>query len=161
MLNLHCSLSHLNRNFIYSVIASLLAMTTVSCQMIPELSRQTPQLTPSSSAHTQDFSDEQVDSYAQAVLQIESYRQQAYQEIEKILASSPPEIVCNQPDTIDKLQGKVQEVAVKYCIDSKKVAENSGLDYEQFNLITLRIQSDKDLKRRVHNSIIRIQRQKK
>ncbi|MGH2416085.1 MAG: DUF4168 domain-containing protein [Microcystaceae cyanobacterium] len=129
------------------------------CGVIPEFSWQSPQLIFSSSAYTQDFSDAQVINYARAVLLMESHRQQAYLDIQQIIGQPPPEIVCNQPSTFRHLPTNAQKIAVNYCTISKKIVENSGLSTTQFNAITVRVQSDQDLERRIQNAMIRIRQQ--
>jgi hypothetical protein len=138
-------------------MASLLAMMSLSCEVLPEFSRQTPQLTPSSSA-TQNFTDEQINNYAHTVLEIENQREKAYQRIQEIIDGSPPDIACDQGDTLKKLPKEAQEVAVEYCINSQQIAQKNGLTEAQFNSITLRLQSDPDLKIRIQNAMIYIQR---
>ncbi len=140
-------------------MASVLALVSISCEVIPELSKQNPQLTPSSSAQTQNFSDEQVVNYAKAVLKIETHRQQAYQNLQQLIGDEPPEILCNQPKTFKGLSREAQKVAVSYCVTSKSVAEESGLSEDQFNIITLRLQSDEELKKRIQNAMIRLQKE--
>lgn len=159
MLINHCSLLNLNRNFIRSLIASLLAAMSFSCEVIPDFSRQPSPLTPSSSAYTQNFDEKQINQYAQAVLQIENHRLQAYQEIQALMGNSPPEITCNQPKTFKSLPQKAQKVALNYCFQAKKIAEESGLTDEQFNTITVRLKTDQNLKLRIYNALIRIQRE--
>lgn len=158
MLINHCSPFNLNRNFIRSLIASLVAAMCFSCKVLPEFPKQPSPLTPSSSAYTQDFNEEQINRYAQAVLKIENHRLQSYQEIQDIMGNSPPEITCNQSNTLGSLPQKAQKIAITYCLNAKKIAEDSGLTDEQFNTITVRLQSDQDLKQRIHNAMIRIQR---
>lgn len=160
MLTNDCSLTNLNRTLIHSLMASLLAMINLSCEVLPEFSRQTPQLTPSSSA-TQNFSDEQINNYAQTVLEIENQREKAYQKIQDMIEGSPPDIACDQGDTLKQLPKKAQEVAIEYCVNSQQIATKNGLTEAKFNEITIRLQSDPDLKIRIQNAMIYIQRQQK
>jgi hypothetical protein len=139
-------------------MASLLAVMSLSCEVLPEFSQQPPQLTPSSSA-TQNFTDEQIDNYAKTVLEIESQRATAYKKIEEILDGSPPDITCDQKDTFNNLPTAVQEIAVQYCLNSQEIAKKNGLTQSQFNAITIRLQADRELKTRIQNAMIYIQRQ--
>lgn len=146
----------LNRVLTRFLIASFLAMMSVLCGVTPEFSWQSPGIIFSFSAYTQDFSDEQINKYARVVLEIESRRLQAYQKITQIIGQSPPEIVCNQPDTFRNLPREAQKIAVDYCITSKKMVEDSGLTVAEFNAITLRVRSDPGLEKRIQNEMIRI-----
>jgi hypothetical protein len=128
--------------------------------VVPEITWESPGVTFSSSAYTQDFSDAQIMSYAKAVLAMESGRQLAYQQIERIIGKTPPPVVCNEPDTLRQLPSEAQKIAVDYCVSSRQLVQNSGLSVSQFNAITIRVQSDKNLERRIQNTMIRL-RQKK
>lgn len=160
MLTLECFSFNLNKFLIRSLIASVLAVMGILGGLVPEFSYQFTRLYFSSSAYTQDFNDAQVMNYARAVLLMESYRQQAYRSIQQIIGQSPPEIACNQPNTFRNLPSDAQKVAVDYCTNSKKIVENSGLNISQFNAMTTRVRSDKDLERRIQNAMIRIRQQK-
>ncbi|WP_013321750.1 DUF4168 domain-containing protein [Gloeothece verrucosa] len=159
MLINHCSLFNLNRNFIRSLIASLLAAMSFSCEGLPNFHNQPSPLTPSSSAYTQDFNEEQINQYARAVLKIETRRIQAYKEFQSLTGNSPPQITCNQPETLKSLPEPPKKIAIDYCLKAKEIAEESGLNNEQFNTITVRLKTDQDLKRRIQNAMIRIQRE--
>lgn len=140
------------------LISSVLSTLGILCGFVPEFSWQSTQFIFDSSAYTQDFTDNQVNQYAKAVLQMESYRQQAYREISEVMGKTPPEIACNQRNSLRSLPPSAQIIAVNYCNRSKRIVESSGLSTSQFNAITLRIRSDESLKRRIQNEIRRIQK---
>ncbi|MEL4894051.1 DUF4168 domain-containing protein [Crocosphaera sp. Alani8] len=117
-----------------------------------------PNLSPNPSPQLSNFSEEDVTNYAQTVLKIERQRQMAYGQIEAIIEDQPPEIACNQPETIRKLPNNAQEIAVEFCNQSKKIAEDSGLSSNQFNAITENAQKDEILKKRIQNAMIRIRK---
>ncbi len=160
MLTFKCFSPNLNRTLTRSLVASVLAAIGILCGVVPEFSCQSLRLTFSSSAYTQDFSDEQVMKYAQAVLLMESLRQQAYQDIQQIIGDSLPNIACHQPNTLRNLPPDAQKIATDYCRTSKQIVENIGLSISQFNAITTRVQSDQNLERRIQNAMIQIQREK-
>jgi hypothetical protein len=148
----------LTRIFTRTLIAFFLATMSVLCGVIPEFSWQSCKIVVSSFARTQEFSDDQITKYAKAVLEIESRRQQAYQQIQEIIGQAPPDIICNQIDTFRNLPREAQVVAVDYCINSKKIVEDSGLTVAEFNAITSKLRSDRELERQIQNEIIRIQK---
>jgi hypothetical protein len=154
------SLFDLSRILTRLLISGVLSALGILCGFVPEFSWQSTQLIFNSSAYTQDFNDNQVNQYAKAVLQMESYRQQAYREISQVMGKTPPEIACNQRDSFRSLPPLAQRIAVDYCNTSKKIVESSGLSTSQFNAITLRIRSDESLKRRIQSEIRRIQKSK-
>jgi len=106
----------------------------------------------------QTISDEQVTIYAQAVMDIESHRQQAYSEIQKIMGDDPPEIFCDQPDSYNSLPEDAQKVAIAYCQNSESIVKNTGMTVPEFNQITQRVREDQELEKRVQEAIIQLQK---
>ncbi len=153
MVFIHCSLLNLNRIFTRSLMSSLVALIGIlhGCNLVPTVS-------PTSSPPISNFSEQDVTNYAQTVLKIEEQRQIAYQEIEKIIEDPPPEIACDQPNTLKQLPSQAQTVAVKFCNQSKKIAQDSGLSSSQFNAITENAQKDETLKKRIQNAMILIRK---
>jgi hypothetical protein len=69
-------------------------------------------------------SSEDIANYAKAVLAIEPSRQEAYSEIQKMLNHEKvPDIICTQADSIAALPNRVQDIAVNYCINRKRLAK--------------------------------------
>jgi hypothetical protein len=102
---------------------------------------------------------EEVENYAKAVLAIEPKRQEAYNEIQKMTNDEQvPNITCNKADTITALAKSVQDVAVNYCNQAKKIGEGQGLTMSQFNAITVSAQSNPELGKRIQNELVRLQR---
>ncbi|WP_107671049.1 DUF4168 domain-containing protein [Cyanothece sp. BG0011] len=153
MVFIHCSLLNLNRIFTRSLMSSLVVFFGIlnGCSLVPNVS-PTPSPPPSS------FSDEEVTNYAQTVLKIEDQRRIAYDEIEAVIDNQPPEIACDQPETIKQLPEQAQKIAVQFCNESKKIAQDSGLSSNQFNAITENAQKDATLKKRIQNAMIRIRK---
>jgi len=105
----------------------------------------------------QTISDEQVTMYAQAVIDIESHRQQAYSEIQRIMGDNPPEIFCDQPDSYNSLPNDAQKVAIAYCQNSENIVKDTGMTVPEFNEITQRVREDQELERRVQDAMIQLQ----
>jgi hypothetical protein len=159
MIIIDCFSFDLNRVLTRSLIAGFLAAMSILGGVTPEFSWQSPGIIFSYLARTQEFNDEQITKYARAVLEIESGRQQAYQKIRQIIGQSPPEIVCNQTDSLRNLPREAQTIAVDYCTSSKRIVEKSGLSVAEFNAITMRVRSERELERRIQNAMIRIRQQ--
>ncbi|WP_232285661.1 DUF4168 domain-containing protein [Crocosphaera chwakensis] len=117
-----------------------------------------PNVSPTPSPPPSNFSDEEVTNYAQTVLKIEDQRRIAYDQIEAVIDDQPPEIACDQPQTIKQLPDKAQKIAVEFCNESKQIAQDSGLSSNQFNAITENAQKDASLKTRIQNAMIRIRK---
>ncbi|MDZ7959146.1 MAG: DUF4168 domain-containing protein [Aulosira sp. DedQUE10] len=106
----------------------------------------------------QPVNSDQINNYAQAVLAMEPARQQAFDEIKKIVGGSEiPKIVCNDSKSISSLPKKAQDIAVNYCTRSQKIVEDNGLTIELFNKITVALQSDENLKRQIYNRLLILQ----
>ena len=100
----------------------------------------------------------EINSYAQAVLAMEPARQNAFEEIKKLIGNGEiPNIVCNDSNSINGLPKKAQDIAVNYCNHAQKIVEDNGLKFEQFNKITIELQNNTILKRQVYNTLLRLQ----
>ncbi|TVQ45380.1 MAG: DUF4168 domain-containing protein [Gloeocapsa sp. DLM2.Bin57] len=97
----------------------------------------------------QTLSDEQISNYAQAVMQIESNRQQAYAEIQQIMGENPPDIVCNQPSSYNSLPEDAAQIAIIYCQTSENIVKDTGMTVEQFNQITQQVRQDQELEQKL------------
>lgn len=98
-------------------------------------------------------------NYAKAVLSMEPARQQAFDDIKKMIGSGDvPKIVCNEPSSFNSLPGKAKDIAVNYCKRSKQIVESNGLTIEQFNKITQEMQNNDALKQQIYNELIRLQK---
>ncbi|WP_414545534.1 DUF4168 domain-containing protein [Nostoc sp. CCY0012] len=110
-------------------------------------------------AQTASVNNADIDSYAQAVLAMETPRQQAFEEIKRLVGSGDmPRIVCNDPNSMSALPRKAQTIAVNYCNRSQQIVEENGLSIDRFNNITVELQNNNNLKRQVYNSLIRLQK---
>ncbi|MBN3943033.1 DUF4168 domain-containing protein [Nostoc sp. NMS9] len=100
----------------------------------------------------------EINSYAQAVLAMEPARQNAFEEIKKLIGNGEiPNIVCNDSNSINGLPKKAQDIAVNYCNHAQKIVEDNGLKFEQFNKITIELQNNTILKTQVYNTLLRLQ----
>lgn len=100
---------------------------------------------------------EEIKNYAKAVIAIEPKRKAAYTEIQKNLNDEKvPEIVCTKAETIASLAKNVQNIAVNYCNQAKKIGESQGLTMQRFNGITVNSQSNPDLQRRIYNELVNL-----
>lgn len=138
-----------------STIGWLATMVPLLAGCSSEAAYEPPTPIPTLSA----VSNEEVENYSKAVLAIEQSRQAAAKDIlETTELQTVPDINCTQGETIEVLEGTVQEIAVKYCNDSKKVIEETqDLTIYQFNAISSTAQFDQNLQTRIQNELIRLQ----
>ncbi|GAC1472223.1 MAG: hypothetical protein NVS2B14_10080 [Chamaesiphon sp.] len=145
--------SSLKRTLFRSVIVSVIATLGVFCGAVPGLAGH------SAAYASQGVSPEEVREYARAVLSMESLRQIAYAQIKNTIASgNVPNIVCSEARSLQSLPGNAQSIATNYCNQSKKIVESNGLSISRFNTITINAQSNSDLKTRIENEFIRLQK---
>lgn len=101
----------------------------------------------------------EITSYAQAVLAMEPLRQQAFEEIKKLIGGGEiPQIACNDPNSMNSLPRQARDIAINYCNRSQKIVEDNGFSISRFNGITVEIQNNNNLKRQVYNTLIRLQK---
>ena len=110
-------------------------------------------------AQTLNIYNTEVTNYAKAVLGMEPVRQQAFEEIKKLIGSKDvPQVICNDPTSINALPGKAKDIAGNYCNHSQKIVEDSGLTVERFNKITVEIQNNNNLKKQLYNTLLYLQK---
>ncbi|MGJ5672582.1 MAG: DUF4168 domain-containing protein [Nostochopsis sp.] len=98
-------------------------------------------------------------NYSRVLLRIEPERQQAFDQIKKIIGDREiPKIVCNEPTSFNSLPSQARDIAVNYCNRSQQIVESNGLSIDEFNNITLQLQNNDDLKRQIYNNLIRLQK---
>lgn len=128
------------------------------CLFLSGCSSSSESLEPDPIPTLSSVSSEEVRKYAMAVLAIEPKRQDAYEEIQRLTKQDEvPNFTCTQADTLADLPVNVQDIAVNYCQESKKIAEGQDFTMAQFNAITKTVQSDLDLERKIQNELVRIQ----
>jgi hypothetical protein len=110
-------------------------------------------------AQNSNINNTEVTNYAKAVLGMEPVRQQAFEEIKKIIGSKDiPQVICNDTTSVNALPDIAKDIAVNYCTNSQKIVEDSGLTVERFNKITSEIQNNNTLKRQLYNTLLRLQK---
>lgn len=142
-----------------SLLAATLSLAGLLSGLVPTFSQSEPVLVFSYAAVAQNFSDEQITNYARTVLALEKDRQQAYAQIKsKIGNGNMPNIVCNQPQTINSLPENVRDIAENYCNQSKQIVQENGLTPAQFNEITINLQNNTALQQKIKNEMTRLQK---
>ena len=97
-------------------------------------------------------------NYAKIILAMEPARQQAFDEIKKIIGNSEvPKIVCNDSNSFNGLPGKAKDIAVNYCNRSQKIVEENALTIERFNKITSEVQGNEGLQKKIYDQLMILQ----
>jgi len=108
-------------------------------------------------AQTLKVDDTELINYAKAVLKIEPVRQQAFEEIKKILVNQEiPQVICNNSASINALPGETRNIAVNYCKNSQQIVEKF-ISVERFNKITSDSQNDDNLKGQIYKILLHLQ----
>ncbi|MDF5724810.1 MAG: DUF4168 domain-containing protein [Rhizonema sp. PD37] len=110
-------------------------------------------------AQSSSVSNDEFNSYARAMLSMEPDRQRAFRKIKEILGDRDvPQIVCNDPNSLNNLPSEAHNIAVKYCSRYQQVVEDSGLSIDRFNKITVELQNSSDLKNQIYKILINMQK---
>jgi len=92
-----------------SLLLGVIAAVGLFSNSFSENSKAYPQTPP--------VNNTEINSYAQAVLAMEPARQHAFEEIKKMIGTGEiPQIICNDPNSINRLPQKAQDIAVNYCV---------------------------------------------
>jgi Domain of unknown function (DUF4168) len=144
---------HLRRHF-YRLSRPLLLGFIASCLgilggIVPDLTARHPSLLFNSSARAEEFSDADLRNYAAALMQIEPARQSALAQVSRANNGNLPNLVCNQPSTMEGLNGEAKSLFVKYCNQCESIAASRGLSIDRFNQITQAVRSNPQLQTKV------------
>ncbi len=118
---------------------------------VPDLTASQPDLVFSSAARADDFSDSDLRNYAAALMQIEPIRQSALTQVSRANGGALPNLVCNQPSTMEGLNSDAKSLFVKYCNQCEGIAASRGLSIDRFNQITQAVRANPQLQNRVRN----------
>ncbi|MBW4574844.1 MAG: DUF4168 domain-containing protein [Aphanothece sp. CMT-3BRIN-NPC111] len=157
MMTSSCSRPSLNRILSRSLLVGALAAFGLLSGIAPGLSERSPTLVFGSSAYAQSFSNQEVKNYARIVLTIEPTRQDVYQRIKKIVGS-PPDINCGRPNSLRTLPANARQLAVNLCNRYTQTIKSNSMTVSRFNEITVNLQSNSDLQKRIQNELIRMQK---
>ncbi len=143
----HTNFYRLSRSFILGTIATCLGLASGT---IPDFTQQ-PSAFFSSSARADEFSDADLRNYAAALMQIEPIRQSTLAQVRASSGGTLPNLVCNQPSTMDSLNSEAKSLFVRYCNQCETIAASKGLSIERFNQITQSVRSNPQLQSRVRS----------
>ncbi len=142
------------------IIGTLATVGAISGATI-EFTTHNPQLAwqqASAQGQNTTYSESVINNFAGAVLAIEDLRNQAYEDIKKIVGTVP-DLACHEPNSLNNLPSEARQIAVQYCNDSKDIVENSGISTTQFNELAAEAQSNESLTRRIQDAMIRLRQE--
>jgi hypothetical protein len=146
---------HVRRNF-YHLSGTLFVGIAIGCigilgGILPDLTARQPELLFSNSARAQEFSDPDLRNYAAALLEIEPTRQSALSQVSRANNGTLPNLICNQPSTMEGLNSEAKALFIKYCNQCESIAASKGLSIEKFNQITHAVRGNPQLQSRVRS----------
>jgi Domain of unknown function (DUF4168) len=138
----------LSRPLLLGTITSLLGILG---GIIPDFTATQPSSLFASVAQAQEFSDPDLRNYAAALMQIEPIRQSALAQVSRANSGGLPNLVCNQPNTMEGLNSEAKSLFVKYCNQCESIAASRGLSIDRFNQITQAVRANPQLQNRVRS----------
>jgi Domain of unknown function (DUF4168) len=154
------SLSRLysHKIFAQSLVVIALAGIGVLSGVTPEMSKDSHTLVFSSSVYAQTAPTEaEITNYAKAVLAMEPLRQNAYNEIKKIMSGAVPDIQCYRTESINSLNpAEARQIAQNYCKQALALVENY-LTSARFNQITQMADNDPNLRQKIKEKMRQLQ----
>lgn len=113
-----------------------------------------------------DFSQDEVVSYARSVLEMDSYRSQAYTDIKNLLMGAnydvaQVDLACPNTRSLNQVprqvRNEVRNIVVGYCEKAREIVEANGLSVRRFNEMSAAHNSDSVLTERIYNALIQLQ----
>jgi Domain of unknown function (DUF4168) len=142
------------RSYFYRLSCPLLlgmmtSLLSILGGIIPDLTARQPISFTNGLAQAQEFSDPDLRNYAAALVQIEPIRQSALAQVSRANSGGLPNLVCNQPSTMESLNSEAKSLFIKYCNQCESIAASRGLSIDRFNQITQAVRSNPQLQNRV------------
>jgi hypothetical protein len=139
----------LSRPLLLGTIASLLGIIG---GIVPDVTAEQPSFLFASAARADEYSDADLRNYAGALMQIEPIRQSALSQVSRANnGSALPNLVCNQPNTMEGLNSEAKSLFINYCNQCESIAASKGLSIDRFNQITQSVRADSKLQERVRS----------
>jgi hypothetical protein len=139
---------HLSRPLLLGIIIGMLG---ILAGIVPDLSASQPSLVFSSAARADEFTDADLRNYAAALMEIEPIRQSTLAQVRASAGGTLPNLVCNQPNTMEGLNSEAKSLFINYCDRCESIASSRGLSIERFNQITQSVRSSSQLQNRVRS----------
>ncbi len=131
------------------LLGILTSVSGILIGMVPDFTASHPSLIYSSAARADEFSEADLRNYATALMEIEPIRQSALAQVRASTGGTLPNLVCNQPNTMEGLNTEAKSLFVNYCNKCETIASSRGLSIEKFNQITQSVRSNSQLQNKV------------
>jgi Domain of unknown function (DUF4168) len=131
------------------LLGILTSVSGILIGVVPDFTASHPSLIYSSAARADEFSEADLRNYAIALMEIEPIRQSALAQVRASTGGTLPNLVCNQPNTMEGLNTEAKSLFVNYCNKCETIASSRGLSIEKFNQITQSVRSNSQLQNKV------------
>jgi hypothetical protein len=158
MLTVNYSFDRLRPRIIRGLFVVLLSTSGVVSGFVPEFKPQLGGVNFSSVAYAQNFTEEEVVNFARAGFAVEMLRQKVYQEIKAIINEPPPNIACNQPDTINNLSSNIRGIVDDYCKQSTQIIRDNNLTIARYNQLKKLYDREGEFYQQVQGVLIQMQK---
>lgn len=149
------------------LVAAVMAVSLNATGLAPELAAGGLAVGPEPAlAQSNTVSEAEIRGYANSVLQMDSPRTAALNQIQALLSGvnyNPAQVDMTCPNTRSlnqlprQVRSEVREIIVNYCNQARAIVEENGLTVRRFNSITEAHQSDTALAERIRTALIQIQ----
>lgn len=164
MFKVESTIPKLTKLYVRILSSSLLAVMGLMGGLIPELSvrsldNNTPSLTISlaQNAHGQEFTPEETENYARAGYKVELLRRETYQQIQNLINEPPPNIVCDQPETLSNLNSEVRAIANNFCNQSQQIVRENNLSISRYNELKIHYDRQNGFYQQVQDVLLKLQ----
>ncbi len=133
------------------LLGILTGISGILIGVVPDFTASQPNLLFSSAARADEFSDADLRNYATVLMGIEPIRQSALAQVRASTGGTLPNLVCNQPGTMEGLNPEAKSLFINYCNKCETIASSRGLSIEKFNQITQSVRANPQLQNRVRD----------
>lgn len=165
MFNVNLTLPQFNQLGIRLLGSSVLAALSVLLGLAPQISFSStidkPNLVAvdlATSALAQEVTPEETNNYAKAAFEVEMLRRKVYQEVKKIIARPPGDIICDRRETLDGLEPQVRQLTEDYCNQTLEIVRQNNLDGDRYNELTAYYNRQEDFYQEVQKILLRLQK---
>ncbi len=153
------SISKFHKFCKYIVNISLLTTIGILGGFVPNIDTKEPRISFADYAYAQSYTQQEIINYSQAGYQIELLRQQTYHEIKTTINQRPPNIICNQPGTLQSLDSNIRGIANNYCNNTMRIIRDNNLTVERFNQLKQFYDQQGDFHQEVQQMLLEVQKQ--
>ncbi len=148
MMNFFYFRCHQKQLFSYPLSIGVVACLCLLSGFTPSLLGQPSKLFFGTVVYAQEFKDQELRNYVKAAIDLDQLRLDTRQKIENINREDgvPPNIVCNEPDSLEGLTEHIRNLVLTFCNDSRTIIEREGLDVSRFNAIRKKYETDPEFK---------------